>query len=110
MAWYVVYRGKVPGVYATWARCNAHVTGFKNKSFPNKEEAEASYLEFMGCEDDSFCQSSTKGAQKQIGVICCGCGAVFFCCWCSCGSFLLVATTACDAQSVPCKLVMTKTL
>jgi hypothetical protein len=54
MAWYVVYRGKQPGVYATWARCNAQVTGFKNnsyKSFPTKEEAEASYLEFMGCED-----------------------------------------------------------
>ena len=55
MAWYVVYRGRVPGVYSTWARCNAQVTGFKNnsyKSFPNKEEVEASYLEFMGCEDD----------------------------------------------------------
>ena len=55
MAWYVVYRDKVHGVYATWARCNAQVTGFKNnsyKSFPNKEEVEASYLEFMGCEDD----------------------------------------------------------
>ena len=55
MAWYVVYRGKQPGVYATWARCNARVTSFKNnsyKSFPTKEEAEASYLEFMGCEDD----------------------------------------------------------
>ena len=23
-----------------------------------------------------------------------------FCCWCSCGSFLLVATTVCDAQNV----------
>ena len=47
MAWYVVYRGRVLGVYATWARCNAQATGFKNnsyKSFPNKEEAEASYL------------------------------------------------------------------
>ena len=55
MAWYVVYRGRVPRVYATWARCNAQVIGLKNnsyKSFPNKEEAEASYLEFMGCEDD----------------------------------------------------------
>ena len=81
MAWYVVYRGRVPGVYATWARCNVQVIGFKNnsyKSFPNKEEAEASYLEFMGCEDDKvFYQSSTKGAQEQTCVICCGCGAVF---------------------------------
>ena len=55
MAWYVVYRGRVPGVYATWTRCNVQVIGFKNnsyKSFPTKEEAEASYLEFMGCEGD----------------------------------------------------------
>ena len=55
MAWYVVYRGRVPGVYATRARCNAQVTGFKNdsyKSFLNKEEAEASYLEFKGYEDN----------------------------------------------------------
>ena len=55
MAWYVVYRGKVHGVYATWARCNAQVTGFKNnsyKSFSNKEKVEASYLEFMGCDDN----------------------------------------------------------
>ena len=47
MAQYVVYRGRVPGVYVTWAKCNAQVTSFKNnsyKSFPNKEEAEASYL------------------------------------------------------------------
>ena len=63
MAWYVVYRGKVHGVYATWARCNAQVTGFKNnsyKSFPNKEEAEASYLEFMGCEDKVFVNPPPK--------------------------------------------------
>ena len=33
-----------------------------------------------------------------------------FSCWCSCGSFLLVATTACDAQNVSCKLVMAMTL
>ena len=55
MAWYVVYRGREPGVYATWATCHAQASGFKNccyKSFPTKEEADASYLEFMGCEDD----------------------------------------------------------
>ena len=54
MAWYVVYRSKVPGVYATWARCNAQVIGFKNccyKSFHIEEEAVTSYMEFKGCED-----------------------------------------------------------
>jgi len=55
MAWYVVYRGRDPGVYATWATCHAQVTGFPNccyKSFPTKEEAVASYMEFKGCEDE----------------------------------------------------------
>ena len=55
MVWNVVYRDKVLEVYATWARCNAQVTGFKNccyKSFPTEEEAVASYMEFKGCEED----------------------------------------------------------
>lgn len=51
MAWYVVYRGRVLGVYSSWAMCNAQVTGFPNnchQSFATMEEAEASYLEFTG--------------------------------------------------------------
>ena len=55
MAWYVVYCGREPRVYATWARCNAQVIGFKNccyKSFPIEEEAVTSYMEFKGCEED----------------------------------------------------------
>jgi len=114
MAWYVVYRGREPGVYATWATCHAQASGFKNccyKSFPTKEEVEASYLEFKGCEDDSFCHASTKGGQEQTGL----CYLLWLWCslfsyWCSCGSFLLVSTPACDAQKVPCKLVVTMTL
>ena len=50
MAWYVVYRGKVPGVYQTWAQCNAQVCGFSgnsHQSFATREEAEASYLQFI---------------------------------------------------------------
>ena len=57
MAWYVVYRGKEPGVYATWPICHAQVSGFANccyKSFATKEEAVASYLEYRGCEDDAM--------------------------------------------------------
>jgi ribonuclease HI len=55
MAWYVVYRGKEPGVYRTWAQCNAQVSGFKNnsyKSFPSEERAVASYMEFKGFEEE----------------------------------------------------------
>jgi viroplasmin and RNaseH domain-containing protein len=53
MAWYVVYRGKVLGVYKCWAKCNAQVSGFSNncfRGFVTKEEAEASYLEFISSE------------------------------------------------------------
>ena len=56
-AWYAVYRGREPGVYATWATCHAQASGFKNccyKSFPTKEEAIASYMERKGCEDDTM--------------------------------------------------------
>jgi viroplasmin and RNaseH domain-containing protein len=54
MTWYVVYRGKKPGVYEARASCSEQVAGFKknnNRSFPSKEKVVASYLEYMGCED-----------------------------------------------------------
>ena len=50
MTWYVVYKGKVPGLYDNWAQCNAQVCGYPNnchKSFRTKEEAEASFAQFM---------------------------------------------------------------
>jgi viroplasmin and RNaseH domain-containing protein len=53
MTWYVVYRGKKPGVYETWASCSEQVNGYKKnsyKSFPCKEETVASYFEYMGCQ------------------------------------------------------------
>lgn len=57
MAWYVVYRRKQPGVYATWATCHAQVNRFPSscyKRFPTQEEAVASLLEFKGCEDEKI--------------------------------------------------------
>jgi ribonuclease HI len=57
MAWYVVYRRKQPGVYATWATCHAQVNGFPSscyKRFPTQEEVVASLLEFRGCEDEKI--------------------------------------------------------
>ena len=109
----VPWQGSCPGVYAAWARCNTQVTGFKNnnyKSFPNKEEAEASYLEFMGCEDDKVYVKPPPKVVRNTPVLFVVAVVQSFSCWCSCGSFLLVATTACDAQNMPCKLEMTMTL
>jgi len=69
MTWYVVYKGYKPGVYAHWADCNAHVAGFKRNSyqgFPTKEEAVASFLEYMGCDEDAM---ETKVFPNQQGII-----------------------------------------
>ncbi|MCI6103614.1 MAG: ribonuclease H family protein [Bacteroidales bacterium] len=44
--WYVVWRGKQPGIYATWADCEAQVKGAKNelyKAFATLQEAEEAY-------------------------------------------------------------------
>jgi viroplasmin and RNaseH domain-containing protein len=51
MTWYVVYRGRKPGVYAKWATCHQQVSGYPNccyKGFSNEEYANASFLEFTG--------------------------------------------------------------
>ena len=42
--WYVVYKGKVPGVYEHWEDCLKQVNGFEGnnyKGYKTKEEAEA---------------------------------------------------------------------
>jgi ribonuclease HI len=50
--YYVVWKGRKPGVYASWAACRAQIHGVADasfKSFPNKTMAEAAYRgEFTG--------------------------------------------------------------
>ncbi|HKL71272.1 MAG TPA: ribonuclease H family protein [Marinilabiliaceae bacterium] len=44
--YYVVWKGRKPGIYSTWAECQAQVMGFEKalyKSFPNQKEAETAY-------------------------------------------------------------------
>ena len=46
---YVVYKGKVPGVYNEWPECQAQVNGVSgagHKGFKSRQEGEASYLRF----------------------------------------------------------------
>ena len=69
MAWYVVYRGRKPGVYATWVTCHQQVTGYPNccyKSFSSKEEAIASFLESTGDED---VKEATIGSKKTANKL-----------------------------------------
>lgn len=60
--YYVVWEGKQPGVYASWAECKAqtdHYTGAKYKSYESKAEAEAA---FKGGWKGRWGQSSASGA------------------------------------------------
>ncbi len=44
--YYVIWKGRKPGIYITWAECEAQVKGFAGaeyKSFPNREMAEAAF-------------------------------------------------------------------
>jgi ribonuclease HI len=44
--WYVVWEGRTPGIYTSWAECKRHVDGFpraKYKSYPSKSEADAAF-------------------------------------------------------------------
>jgi len=43
---YVVWQGKVPGIYTNWADCQAQVSGFgaaRYKAFATRQEAEAAF-------------------------------------------------------------------
>ncbi len=45
---YVVWQGRTPGVYATWAECQSAISGYPNakyKSFPTRETAEEAFAQ-----------------------------------------------------------------
>ena len=59
MAWYVVFRGRKPGVYRDWHACNAQVSGFSNcsfRSYRSQDEALAAYSGFCAQEGTSRSQ------------------------------------------------------
>ena len=44
--YYVVWKGRKPGIYTSWAECEAQVKGYAGaeyKSFPNRDMAEAAF-------------------------------------------------------------------
>ena len=50
MNWYVVYRGRIPGVYNSWRSCQEQVAGFSNNSyqgFETLQEAQANYMNYL---------------------------------------------------------------
>jgi ribonuclease HI len=58
--WYVVWAGRKPGVYGSWAECEAQVKGYpaaKHMAFESRAEAEAAY---SGLPDDYIGQHVSK--------------------------------------------------
>jgi ribonuclease HI len=52
--WYVVYKGKVPGVYDQWDHVHEQVNRFpgnSHKSYKSKEEAKYRYMMFQLAEE-----------------------------------------------------------
>ena len=50
MTWYVVYTGRVPGVYSEWNECHRQVNKFSGnsyKGYPTREEAVAAWRRHM---------------------------------------------------------------
>lgn len=49
--YYVVYRGRQPGIYQTWTECKSQVLGYPNaefKGFSSVEEARVSFMNYHG--------------------------------------------------------------
>ena len=70
MAWYVVFRGRQPGVYGSWPICNEQVLGFPGGSclsYPTQEQAQATYAAFVAYERKHVkrAPSSVKEARGQ---------------------------------------------
>ena len=67
MAWYVVFRGRKPGVYRDWQSCNDQVSGFPGcsfRSYRTHEEANAAYAAYYGMENASG--SEYEGAVQVV--------------------------------------------
>ena len=53
MPWYVVYKGKVPGVYNDWEECPRQVhrfSGNSSKVYTTRAEAESRYTRYLAGE------------------------------------------------------------
>jgi viroplasmin and RNaseH domain-containing protein len=75
MRWYAVRRGKVPGVYNSWRKCQEQLNGFTNNSYERyntREEAEADYLQFLAgqtAETRNHGVVSNHGVASNHGVV-----------------------------------------
>ena len=48
--WYVVFEGRVPGVYSSWEACNKQVSGYgdnNHRGFKTRQAAEDAYSKYV---------------------------------------------------------------
>src|SRR5262245_8338604 len=66
--YYVVWKGRQPGVFATWAECNRQVAGYSGarfKSFPTRADAERAYREGAAA-NVSTSSGNPSSAKKKL--------------------------------------------
>lgn len=65
MKWYVVFRGREPGVYPDWASCHNQVSGYAHSSFKSyntREDAVKAYMNHVGPATGKFeCINAISG-------------------------------------------------
>ncbi len=69
--YYVVWRGRRPGVYAAWSQCAAQVEGFSGasyKSFPTRDEAERAFEHGPGAVAAGESRKGTSAKPQASGV------------------------------------------
>lgn len=73
--YYVVWRGREPGIYEDWSSCNAQVHAFPSarfKSFRTRQEAEAAYEKgprsMKAAPKKGIDKKRTSGGRQQTGV------------------------------------------
>jgi ribonuclease HI len=69
--WYVVLKGKIPGVYDDWDDCLVQVNEFPNnsyKGYKTKEEAEARYKKHLSKKEECG-RMKTKEEETMLKTI-----------------------------------------
>ena len=81
MTWYVVYKGKVPGVYNDWEECRRQVHRFSGnsyKGYTTRAEAEDRYARYLAGERRERRRNRMKttirdGARSDSSSLLCDC-------------------------------------
>lgn len=70
--WYVVYRGRQPGIYRTWEECAKQVSGYSRaqyESFRSHVDAVAAFREKLGNKADSYLTGEDIKLEQPVEII-----------------------------------------